>query len=110
MKRGEVWTASGGPDYAREPRPVVIVQNDLFDATDSITICGFTSDDARASEFRLPVTPNDRNGLRQACSIMVDKISTVSKEKLGRRIGRLDDRDVVRLNRAIMVFLGLGGA
>ncbi len=44
MKRGEIWTAAGGKDYAGKPRPVVIVQDDRFAGTDSITICAFTSD------------------------------------------------------------------
>jgi mRNA interferase MazF len=39
--------------------------------------------------------------------LMVDKITTVPKSKAGERIGRLDDEDVVRLNQAVMVFLGL---
>lgn len=38
---------------------------------------------------------------------MVDKITTVSRTKLGSRLGRLDDEDILRLNRAILVFLGL---
>jgi mRNA interferase MazF len=41
---------------------------------------------------------------------MVDKITTVAKSKLGKRIGRLDDEDVVRLNRGIMVFLGFAAS
>ncbi len=106
MKRGEVWTVSGG-GYAGKARPAVIVQDDRFDATASITICVFTTDDTEAPLFRLPVTPNERNGLRSASRLMVDKITTVSKQRLGERIGRLDDEDVVRLNRAMLVFLGL---
>lgn len=109
MRRGEVWTASAGSGYAGKPRPVVIVQDDRFDATDSITICAFTTDPTDAPLFRLPVVPNERNGLRAASSLMVDKLTTVSKTKLGARVGRLDDDDIVRLNRAIVVFLGLGG-
>ncbi len=38
---------------------------------------------------------------------MVDKITTVPKSKVGERIGRLDDDDIVRLNQAVLVFLGL---
>jgi len=37
-------TVAGGKDYAGEPRHVVIMQDDSFDATDSITICSFTTD------------------------------------------------------------------
>jgi mRNA interferase MazF len=110
VKRGEVWTVSGGKDYAGKPRPVVIVQDDTFDATDSITICAFTTDETEAPLFRLPVAPNARNGLRTTCRLMVDKITTVPKSKVGARIGRLDDEDVLRLNRAIVVFLGLAAS
>ncbi len=110
MKRGEIWTVSGGKDYAGKPRPVVIVQDDSFDATGSITICAFTSDETDAPLFRVPVEPNERNGLRTTSRLMVDKITTVPKSKVGSRIGRLDDEDVLRLNQAIVVFLGLAGS
>ncbi|MGY3615240.1 type II toxin-antitoxin system PemK/MazF family toxin [Bradyrhizobium sp. USDA 10063] len=107
MRRGDIWSVAGGKDYAGKPRPVVIVQDDSFDATDSITICAFTTDATEAPLFRLPVQPNEHNGLRATCRLMVDKITTVPKSKVGTRIGRLDDGDVLRLNQAILVFLGL---
>src|SRR5882672_2644101 len=107
MRRGDIWTVAGGQDYAGKPRPVVIVQDDAFDATNSITICVFTTDPAEAPLFRLPIEPNERNGLRSTCCLMVDKITTVPKSKVGTRIGRLDDEDILRLNRAVLVFLGL---
>jgi mRNA interferase MazF len=106
MKRGEVWTISAG-GYAGKPRPAVIVQDDRFDATGSITVCVFTTDATEADLFRVAVAPNQQNGLRSDSRLMVDKIVTVAKERLGTRIGRLDDEDMVRLNRAILVFLGL---
>jgi len=109
MRRGEIWTAAGGKDYAGKPRPVVIVQDDRFDATDSLTVCAFTTDPTDAPLFRLPVEPNERNGLRSPCRLMADKITTVPKTKLGSRLGRLDDEDILRLNRAMLVFLGLAG-
>ena len=107
MKRGEIWTVAGGKDDAGKPRPVVIVQDDSFDATDSITVCAFTTDETDAPLFRLSVQPDERNGLRATCRLMVDKISTVPKTKVGARVGRLDDEDILRLNQAMLVFLGL---
>ena len=107
MRRGDIWTVAGGKDYAGKPRPVAIVQDDSFDATDSITVCPFTTDKTEAPLFRLPVEPNDRNGLRATCHLMVDKITTVPKTKVGSRVGRLDDEDILRLNQAVLVFLGL---
>ncbi len=110
MRRGEIWTVAGGKDYAAKLRPVVIVQDDTFDATESITICAFTTDETDAPLFRLPVEPNDRNGLRVACRLMVDKITTVPKSKFGAQVGRLDDEDILRLNRSVLVLLGLAAA
>lgn len=107
MRRGDIWTVAGGKDYAGKPRPVVIVQDDSFDATDSITVCAFTTDETDAPLFRLPVEPTERNGLRSTCRLMVDKITTIPKSKAGMRVGRLDDEDVLRLNQAVLVFLGL---
>ena len=107
MRRGDIWTVASGNDYSGKPRPVVIVQDDSFDATDSITICAFTTDETEAPLFRLPVEPNDRNGLLATSRLMVDKITTIPKSKVGAQIGRLDDEDTLRLNQAILVFLGL---
>jgi mRNA interferase MazF len=110
VTRGEVWTVSGGPDYAGKPRPAVIVQDDAFDATTSITICPFTTQRTAAPLLRLTIEPSAENGLQVASQLMVDKITTVSKRKLEHRVGRLEVEDVVRLNRAVLVFLGLAGA
>jgi len=109
VTRGEIWTAAGGTDYAGKPRPVIIVQDDRFDATSSITICSFTSDPTDAPLIRLVVEPSPLNGLDKPSRLMVDKVTTVSKAKLGKRIGRLSDRDMVRVNRALLIFLGLAG-
>jgi mRNA interferase MazF len=110
VKRGDIWTVSGGKNYAGKPRPAVIVQDDGFSGTDSVTLCAFTTDKTDAPLFRLPVEPSERNGLRAPCRLMADKITTVSKAKLGDRIGRLDDEDILRLNQAMLVFLGLAGS
>jgi mRNA interferase MazF len=107
VKRGEIWTVAGGTDYAGKPRPTLILQDDRFDMTDSVTICAFTSDPTHAPLVRLAVEPNETNGLRILCRLMADKITTVRKTRVGVRIGRLADEDIVRLNSAILVFLGI---
>ena len=109
MRRGEIWTAAAGSGYAGKPRPVVIIQDDRFDATDSVTMCAFTTDPTEAPLIRLPVVPDEQNGLREPCSLMVDKITTMPRAKAGEHIGRLADADMVRLGRAAVVFLGLAG-
>jgi len=109
LKRGEIWTVAGGKDYAGKPRPVVIVQDHRFDATESITICVITSDKSEAPLFRIVIQPSDQNGLATISRLMVDKITTIPKNKLGYRIGHLDAADLVRVNQAMLIFLGLAG-
>jgi mRNA interferase MazF len=107
VKRGEIWTAAAGSGYVGKPRPVVIIQDDLFDATASVTVCVFTTEPTDAPLFRIPVEASDSTGIREASRLMVDKITTVPRSKLGDRVGRLSDDDMVRLARSIVVFLGL---
>ncbi len=110
MRRGEIWTAAAGSGYAGEPRPVVIIQDDRFDATGSVTLCAFTTDPTEAPLIRLRVQPDDLNGLREVSALMVDKLTTVPRSKLDQRVGQLSDEDMVRLMRAVVVFLGLAGS
>lgn len=107
MTRGDIWTVAAGQGYAGKARPAVILQDDRFDATASITVCPLTTDPIDLPLFRLPVEPSPGNGLRAPSRLMVDKIMTVPKSKMGTRVGRLDDQDIVRLNRAVLLFLGL---
>jgi mRNA interferase MazF len=107
MRRGDIWTISGGKGYAGKPRPVAILQDDRFDATDLVTFCAFTSEETEAPLFRLAIEPSELNGLRRTSRLMVDKITTVARSKVGAHVGRLDDEDILRLNQSIVVFLGL---
>jgi mRNA interferase MazF len=109
VKRGEIWTIADGGDYAGKARPVVILQDDRFDMTDSITICVFTTDATEAPYIRLVIEPSEANGLREVSRLMVDKITTIRKLRLGVRIGQLPDDDIVRLNSAVLVLLGIAG-
>lgn len=95
MQRGDIRTVSGGPDHEGKPRPVVIIQDDRFDAIAALTISAVTSD------------PTATNGLHAPSRLMVDKITTVPKSKLGTHIGRLDAADMARLGQAMLLFLGL---
>lgn len=110
MRRGEIWTAAAGGGYVGKPRPVVVIQDDRFDATSSVTVCALTTDPIEAPLFRVSMTPDETNGIRDPSSLMVDKITTVPRTKLGEKIGRLGDDDMVRLGRAVVVFLGIAGS
>ena len=105
--RGEIWTVAGGGDFIGMPRPAVIIEADGFDDMGSVTLCPMTTNPAEALLFRVPVEPNDRNGLDEPSRIMADKVTTVRRSRLGTVMGRLDDEDMVRLTRAVSAFLGL---
>lgn len=85
----------------------MVAETDRFDQTGSITLCAFTTDPTDAPLLRMLIEPTDRNGLKSASRLMIDKITTMPKARLGKRIGKLNDEDTVRLNRALTVFLGL---
>ena len=107
MTRGEIFTAAARGAYTGKPRPVVVVQDDRFDATASVTVCPFTTNPVDAPLVRIRIEPSDNNGLDQPSSLMVDKITTVPRSGLGERLGRLRDDELVQLNRSLTVFLGL---
>jgi len=107
VKRGEIWTMAGGPGYANKPRPAVIIQDDCFPETLSIAVCPLTSQPTEAPILRVLVEPSPENGLRETSRLMVDKVTTVPKSRLGQCIGCLADDDLLRLNRSMLVFLGL---
>ena len=85
----------------------MIIQDDGFSETLSIAVCPLTSEPVEAPILRLLVEPTPENGLRNTSRLMVDKVTTVPKSRLGQRIGCLADDDLLRLNRSLLVFLGL---
>jgi mRNA interferase MazF len=107
VTRGDIYTAATRGPYTGKPRPVVLLQDDRFDATASITVCPFTTNPVEAPLLRIPIGPSEENGLDQPSQLMVDKVTTVPRSRLGERLGRLRDDELVALNRSLIVFLGL---
>ena len=107
MQRGDVVTVAATGDYGK-PRPAVIVQSDAFPETHaSVVICQLTSELADAPDFRVMIEPTRENGLRLRSQAMADKTITVSRERLGQKIGRLGTQDMTRLGIALAFVLGL---
>jgi mRNA interferase MazF len=98
---------SGGPDYGSKPRPAVVVQDESFDVTDSVTICALSTTAREAPTFRIQIEPTTINGLERRSWLMVDKVTSVPRARIGRRLGQLNSEEIGRLNRALIVFLGL---
>jgi len=107
VKRGDVVTVAASGDYGK-PRPAVIVQTEALPAEHaSVIVCQMTSDIAEAPDFRVTIEPTGKNGLRTRSQIMADKPVTIRRERVGRKIGSLDDKDVTRLNVALAFVMGL---
>ena len=101
-------TVAASGDYGK-PRPAVIVQTDALPIEHaSVVVCQMTSEYSDAPDFRVTVEPTDANGLRVRSQVMADKPVTIRRERIGRQIGHLDDKDLARLNVALAFVMGLG--
>jgi mRNA interferase MazF len=107
LRRGDLVTVALPGDFGK-PRPAVVVQSDLFAGHATVTVLPVTSTvTPPAPLFRLPLEPSAQNGLQAPSCVMVDKTMSVRAAKLGSTIGRLDEVDMVRINRAMALFLGI---
>ena len=105
MKRGDLVTIALSGDYGKS-RPALIIQSDLFDVHPSVSILPVTGELRDAPLFRIAVAPSQANGLRKSSQVMVDKIQTVARSRVGKTIGRLEQETLVAVNRALAIFLG----
>jgi mRNA interferase MazF len=107
VKRGDVVVVAMQGDYGK-PRPALVVQSDLFNDTHaSITVVPVTSTIVDTPLFRVTVEPSRRNGLRLVSQIMVDKVTTVRRQRLGQTIGRLEEDVMLRVSRALALWFGI---
>lgn len=109
MKRGDIVIVAPPGDFGK-PRPAVVVQSDILTEGNlqSVVLCLMSSVLVDAPLFRIHLDPNDKNGLDKPSQIMVDKLLTVARPKVGQSIGCLSDEELVRLNRTLAFVLGLG--
>jgi mRNA interferase MazF len=90
------------------PEQALVVQSDLFNETHaSITIAPVTSTIVGTPLFRVTVEPSRRNGLRLVSQIMVDKITTVRRQRVGQALGRVEEEIMRRVSRALALWLGI---
>lgn len=106
MKRGELWIATGGV-YASKPRPALIVQDDVFEGADSVTMIPLTTTLQDAALLRIRIAPGALSGLEQESEAMLDKLTTIPRRNVRTRIGRLSSAQLVEIERSLAVFLGL---
>ncbi len=108
MKRGDVVTVTAGSGFGGKPRPALILQSDDF-AGSTVILALITSSITPEENFRPRIVPNGGNGLRKISDVAVDSLITVRWEKIGSRIGALSEDDLIRVERALLIFLGMAG-
>lgn len=106
MRRGDLVTIALPGDFGK-PRPALVLQSDLFMEVPTVTVLLLSSAERETPLLRIAVEPDDGNGLRKPCQIMVDKVMTVRRDKIGPPFGRIADEIMISVNRALVVFLGL---
>lgn len=107
MKRGDIWVLRDEGYYASKPRPVVVVQSDEMTHFQSVVLCLLTSFDSTYVPTRVRIEPSIDNGLSKTSWVMTDKITTVPKEMLHKKIGSLRIEELHALNSQLAVILGL---
>lgn len=106
MKRGD-FVAIAVPGDFGEPRPALVIQSDKFDAHATVTVLLVSTTLVKAPLFRVAVHPSQTNGLRKTSQLMVDKIVTVKRDKLGVVFGCAGDDVMLEVTRSLAVFLGV---
>lgn len=109
MKRGDICTAAGGSPNTTKPRPVLIISDDHFSELESVTVVPFTTKPVDAPLLRVPVTASTTSGLEHDSYCMIDKVSAVKKSSIGNQIGRTTSEQMLRVERALLVYLGIAG-
>lgn len=94
-------------DYGK-PRPAVVIQSDLFDDLDSVTLLPTTTTARFAPLIRIDVGPGQGTGLLVHSQIMIDKSHTLVRAKVGQVVGTVDEPTMISVSRALAVFLGFG--
>lgn len=105
MKQGDVISVSLPGDYGK-PRPALVIQSDIYEHLNSVTILPLTSNILSTERCRVRVEMSEENGLRHTSQVMMEKAATVPRLKAGPVIGRLSDADMSAVNRALALFLG----
>ena len=107
MRRGDLVSVALPGDFGK-PRPALVIQSDLFNATHpTLTVLPLTSEIRSAPQFRITVEPSATNGLRRVSQIMIDKPMTFRRDKIREPFGRMDDATMLRVGRALAVWIGI---
>ena len=106
LKRGDLVILSAPGSYGK-PRPSIVLQSDLYDSTASVVVFLMTTKlHPESPLIRYSVLPTQANGLKEPTDVMIDKIFTVPRERMGKKIGKLDPAQMTEITAELAIFLG----
>jgi len=96
------------PGSYGKPRPSVVIQSDLYDGNGSLVVLLLTTKlHPDAPLIRYNILPTQANGLEEPTDVMIDKLFTVPRNRLGKRIGQLTSAQMAEITSELAVFLGM---
>ena len=108
-RRGEVWLVNWNPARGGEQagkRPALIVQNDIGNEHASTTIVAALSTTVRLYPMNVQVDP-PQGGLTKTSMVKTSQLLTVTKERLEKRLGTVDQKKMEEVDRALRLSLAL---
>lgn len=107
IKRGDIVLVAAPGDYGK-PRPALVLQSDRFYETGSVVVALITTDQQpTAGLIRKGILPTDGNGLRESSDVMIDKLVSLPRRKVGKAIGHLMSSEMAEITAALALFLGM---
>jgi mRNA interferase MazF len=109
-KRGEIWLTDFNPARGSEQsgqRPAVIIQNDVGNRVADTTIIAAISTNLRSNPTNVLIKSANETGLKQDSMVKTSQLLTISKERLLKRLGKIDKQTIEALKQALKKSLAL---
>lgn len=107
IARGDIVLMVVPSDLGR-PRPGIVVQGDEFTrGLSTVIVCPVSSDLHEKLSLRPLIKVEPENGLRLRSQIMTDRLVALRRDRIRRVIGRIDAETSEKLDRALLLVLGL---
>lgn len=106
MRRGDLVTVALQGAHGK-PRPALVIQSDVFDATSLVAVLPLTSTLKDADLLRVTLEPDATNNLKQTSQVEIDRCTTADRRRIGAAFGKVSDGDMRAIGGRLAAFLGI---